>query len=151
MAIPQIKFDAGFAGKWNLPSPGQAAQLHCERNVPMSFAQMVGEWMCTGVMGVAGDVGAAVVSSGGTGGTLNSRKAVAAESGGDQLIYMKESDLFRENADNCLQLAEHAQGEPAYRRFRRMAQGWSALALQQDWLDGEIAPIERGAVGRRDR
>ncbi|WP_315810969.1 MULTISPECIES: hypothetical protein [unclassified Bradyrhizobium] len=54
---------------------------------------------------------------------------------------MKRSDLFRENADNCLQLAERAEGEPAFRRYRRMAQGWKALALQQDWLDGEIAPL----------
>ncbi|MGJ4900065.1 hypothetical protein ACQR0V_00730 [Bradyrhizobium sp. HKCCYLS2058] len=54
---------------------------------------------------------------------------------------MKQSDLFRENADNCLQLAERADGEPAFRRYQRMAQGWNALALQQDWLDGEIAPL----------
>jgi hypothetical protein len=53
---------------------------------------------------------------------------------------MKNSDLFRENADNCLNLAERADGEPAYNRFRRMAQGWTALADEQDWLDGEVAP-----------
>jgi hypothetical protein len=60
---------------------------------------------------------------------------------------MKQSDLFRENADNCLQLAERAEGEPAFRRYQRMAHGWSALALQQDWLDGEISPVaERRAA-----
>jgi hypothetical protein len=54
---------------------------------------------------------------------------------------MKQSDLFRENAQNCLHLAERADGEPAFKRYRRMAQGWSALALEQDWLDGEVPPI----------
>jgi len=53
---------------------------------------------------------------------------------------MKQSDLFRENAENCLQLAEHAEGQPAFRRFSRMAEGWRALA-EQDWLDGEISPF----------
>ena len=57
---------------------------------------------------------------------------------------MKQSDLFRENAENCLQLAERADGMPAVRRFSRMARAWSALADEQDWLDGEISPcIER--------
>ncbi|MFC5324443.1 hypothetical protein [Bradyrhizobium oligotrophicum] len=64
---------------------------------------------------------------------------------------MKQSDLFRENADNCLQLAERAGGEPAFRRYRRMAQGWSALAFEQDWLDGEIKPIgDRKEVALHD-
>ena len=54
---------------------------------------------------------------------------------------MKQSDLFRENANNCLQLAERADGEPALKRYRRMAQGWRALAREQDWLDGEVTPI----------
>ena len=52
---------------------------------------------------------------------------------------MKQSDLFRENAENCLQLAERAEGQPAFRRFSRMAEGWRALADEQDWLDGEIS------------
>ncbi len=54
---------------------------------------------------------------------------------------MKQSDIFRENADNCLQLAERAEGQPASRRFSRMAQAWTALAQEQDWLDGEIPPL----------
>jgi len=60
---------------------------------------------------------------------------------GPQLDGMKQSDLFRENAENCLQLAERADSEPAFRRYTRMAQGWSALAFEQDWLDGEVAPV----------
>jgi hypothetical protein len=54
---------------------------------------------------------------------------------------MKQSDIFRENAENCLQLAERAEGQPASRRYSRMAQAWLALADEQDWLDGEISPL----------
>ena len=54
---------------------------------------------------------------------------------------MKQSDLLRENADNCLQLAERAEGGPAHRRYVRMARGWTALADEQDWLDGEVPPV----------
>lgn len=54
---------------------------------------------------------------------------------------MKQSDIFRENAENCLQLAERAQGQPAYRRYSRMADAWTALANEQDWLDGEVPPV----------
>jgi hypothetical protein len=54
---------------------------------------------------------------------------------------MKQSDLLRENADNCLQLAERADGEPTHRRYMRMARGWTALANEQDWLDGEVSPV----------
>ena len=54
---------------------------------------------------------------------------------------MKQSDIFRENADNCLQLAERAEGSPAFKRYQRMARAWTALALEQDWLDGEVSPL----------
>lgn len=50
---------------------------------------------------------------------------------------MKQSDVFRQNADNCLQLAEGAKSDPAIQRFRRMEAAWRALAEEQDWLDGE--------------
>jgi hypothetical protein len=33
---------------------------------------------------------------------------------------MKQSDLYRQNAENCMQKAEAAQGEPAYNRYKRM-------------------------------
>jgi hypothetical protein len=54
---------------------------------------------------------------------------------------MKQSDILREHADNCLELAEGAKGAPAERRYERMAQAWIALAHEQDWLDGEISPL----------
>ena len=41
-----------------------------------------------------------------------------------------------------MQMAEAAQGEPAYNRFKRMAAAWLALAEEQDWLDGERSPID---------
>ena len=55
--------------------------------------------------------------------------------------FMKQSDIFRDNAENCLQLAERAEGQPTYRRYSRMAEAWMALANEQDWLDGVIPPI----------
>ena len=61
---------------------------------------------------------------------------------------MKQSDTFRENAENCLQLAERAEGQPACRRYSRMAQAWLALADEQDWLDGEIPPLKARAFTR---
>jgi hypothetical protein len=54
---------------------------------------------------------------------------------------MKQSDIFRENAEHCAQLAESSSDKPAYRRYKRMEAAWRALAYEQDWLDGEVAPV----------
>jgi hypothetical protein len=51
---------------------------------------------------------------------------------------MKQSDIYRENADNCLQLAEGPVDQQSLKRYQRMAASWLALANEQDWLDGEI-------------
>jgi hypothetical protein len=61
---------------------------------------------------------------------------------------MKQSEIFLENAENCLQLAERARGMPAFRRYSRMARAWTALAHEQDWLDGEIPPCAAHEAGR---
>jgi hypothetical protein len=53
---------------------------------------------------------------------------------------IKQSDIYRQNAENCMQMAEAAEGEPAYNRFKRMEAAWLALAEEQDWLDGEPSP-----------
>ena len=55
---------------------------------------------------------------------------------------MKQSDHFRENAENCAQLAERATDEPTHNRYKRMEAAWRALAEEQDWLDGETAPVK---------
>ena len=55
---------------------------------------------------------------------------------------IKESDIYRQNADNCMQLAEAAQDEAAHKRFKRMEAAWLALAEEQDWLDGERSPLD---------
>ena len=57
---------------------------------------------------------------------------------------MKQSDLDRQNAENCAQMAEAAESEPARNRFWRMKAAWLALAEEQDWLDGERMPIGEG-------
>lgn len=51
---------------------------------------------------------------------------------------MKKSDAYRDNADNCLKLAEGCADQPSVKRYQRMAASWLALAHEQDWLDGEI-------------
>jgi hypothetical protein len=58
---------------------------------------------------------------------------------------MKQSDVFKQNADNCSELAETADTDPAVQRFRRMEAAWRALAHEQDWLDG----VEGGDHGER--
>jgi hypothetical protein len=55
---------------------------------------------------------------------------------------MKQSDMFRENAQNCADKAESALDEPTFKRFKRMEAAWLALAEEQDWLDGEIPPTK---------
>jgi hypothetical protein len=54
---------------------------------------------------------------------------------------MKQSDHFRENAENCAQLAERANDDATHKRYKRMEEAWRALATEQDWLDGETPPI----------
>jgi hypothetical protein len=56
---------------------------------------------------------------------------------------MKQSDYFRENAENCAHLAEQAASEPLHLRYKRMEAAWRALAYEQDWLDGEVSPVRR--------
>ncbi len=57
---------------------------------------------------------------------------------------------MRENAENCLDLAERADGLPAANRYLRMAEAWTALANEQDWLDGELPPTAIGSLGNYD-
>lgn len=57
---------------------------------------------------------------------------------------VKDSAAFRENAENCLQLAEGTADETKAKRYRRMAEAWRALADEQDWLNGE-SPTDRPA------
>ena len=43
---------------------------------------------------------------------------------------MKQSQHFLDNAENCAQLAERADDEPTYNRFKRMEAAWRALAKE---------------------
>jgi hypothetical protein len=56
---------------------------------------------------------------------------------------MKQSDHFRESAENCARLAESATEEAAHDRYRRMEAAWRALADEQDWLDGEVIKTKK--------
>ncbi len=53
---------------------------------------------------------------------------------------MNDFHKFRQNAENCAQLAEAATDESKALRYLRMAEAWLALANEQDWLDGETPP-----------
>jgi hypothetical protein len=53
---------------------------------------------------------------------------------------MKQSEIFRENAENCAHLADATTAESLFNRYKRMEAAWRALADEQDWLDGEVAP-----------
>jgi hypothetical protein len=44
-----------------------------------------------------------------------------------------------------MQLAEAAQDDAAYKRYKRMEAAWLALAEEQDWLDGERSLINPNA------
>ena len=40
---------------------------------------------------------------------------------------IKDSDIYRENADNCLQLAEASQDEAAYNRYIKNGGGMARV------------------------
>jgi hypothetical protein len=54
---------------------------------------------------------------------------------------MRQAEQYLRNAENCADLAETARDQPTRARYKRMAEAWLALAREQDWLDGEIPPI----------
>ena len=56
---------------------------------------------------------------------------------------MKQSQIYRQNAKNCVYLAKGAPNEPTRQRYKRMEAAWRALADEQDWLDGEPSPERR--------
>ena len=53
---------------------------------------------------------------------------------------MKQSDIFLEKATNCAEMAEQTSHGPTHNRYKRMEAAWRALAAEQEWLDGEVAP-----------
>src|SRR5258706_13815185 len=61
---------------------------------------------------------------------------------------MKQSDLYRQNAENCMLMAEAAQGKPAYKRYKLMELAWLTLAEEQDWLEGELSTDRPPRKGR---
>ena len=57
---------------------------------------------------------------------------------------VKQSEIYRQNAENCAYLAEGAPNEPTRQRYKRMEAAWRSLADEQDWLDGEPSPVRKG-------
>jgi hypothetical protein len=67
------------------------------------------------------------------------------ETGG---LSMKQSQHLLDNAVTCSKLAKRTTDKQTKTRFKRMEEAWRALAREQDWLDGEITPIEAPRFGR---
>jgi hypothetical protein len=61
---------------------------------------------------------------------------------------MKQSQQLLDNAVTCSKLAKRTSDKQTKAHFKRMEDAWRALAREQDWLDGEIAPVD---VSRRRR
>jgi hypothetical protein len=61
---------------------------------------------------------------------------------------MKQSQHLLENAVTCSKLAKRSTDKQTKTRFKRMEEAWRALAREQDWLDGEITPVEASRLGR---
>ena len=57
---------------------------------------------------------------------------------------MKQSETYRQKAENCAYLAEGAPNVPTRQRYKRMEAAWRALADEQDWLDGEPSLVRKG-------
>ena len=59
---------------------------------------------------------------------------------------MKEnkSDEYRQNAQNCSEMADPANTKPTFKGFKRMEEAWLALAEEQDWLD--VDPTAPGVL-----
>ena len=62
---------------------------------------------------------------------------------------MKQSDHFRENAENCARLAERSTDGPTYKRYKRMeASGEHWLKNRTGWTARSLRPNERaGLIG----
>ena len=49
---------------------------------------------------------------------------------------MKQSEIYRQNAENCAYLAEGALNEPTRQWYKLMEAAWSGVADEHDWIDG---------------
>jgi len=56
-------------------------------------------------------------------------------------LQSSRSEHLRDNAGHCLTLEGTAPDDPGRKQFRRMGDGWLALADTQDWLDGVTPPV----------
>ncbi|WP_043161208.1 hypothetical protein [Bradyrhizobium sp. Ai1a-2] len=64
---------------------------------------------------------------------------------------MKQSQHLLDNAVTCSKLAKRTTDRQMKTHFKRMEEAWRALAREQDWLDGEITPVDVSRLGRRPR
>ncbi|MGY3608859.1 hypothetical protein [Bradyrhizobium sp. Leo121] len=62
---------------------------------------------------------------------------------------MKQSQHLLDNAVICSKLAKRTTDKQTKIYFKRLEDSWRALAREQDWLDGEITPVEVSRLRRR--
>jgi hypothetical protein len=60
------------------------------------------------------------------------------QGGNAEEMSTMNAKAMRMNAENCLVLAESANGKPSRARYMRMAAAWNSLANNKDWLDGVL-------------
>jgi hypothetical protein len=63
-------------------------------------------------------------------------------------LSMKQSQHLLDNAVTCSKLAKQTTDKQTKTHFKRMEDAWRALAREQDWLDGEITPVEVSRLRR---
>jgi hypothetical protein len=66
-----------------------------------------------------------------------------ADAAGGTDTQVSPSEHLRMNAGHCLSLEDNAANDSARDQFRRVGDGWLALAETQDWLDGVTPPVSR--------
>ena len=58
---------------------------------------------------------------------------------------MYHSEEYLKRAENCAALAEQTNVAAVKKRYMRIEAAWRALAREQQWLNGEVAPQEHAA------
>lgn len=56
---------------------------------------------------------------------------------------LTKSETCRERAQRTLSARDGAKDGPSRKRYVLMVAAWLDLAEEQDWLDGQVSPIEK--------
>jgi len=59
---------------------------------------------------------------------------------------MNKADEMRTHAENCAELAQHAEKPADKARYNRMEAAWKQLASNEEWLEGTERVWRAGGV-----